>query len=183
MRCATLILSIFSLAFAPEIANAAVYNINLNDGGGVPGINYPVHGPCYCSGPSFVSNVYAVNAGDMVNFGIVVISTELVEPTPDYPPSYGLIEYVQGLVGVSFDPAVEPWPNFWGPLANSGSLEFSLSYLIPSGANSIQVDWYGDYVYTPPTVTSDVPEPSTWTMLLIGFAGIGFAAHRRRWAF
>ncbi len=28
-----------------------------------------------------------------------------------------------------------------------------------------------------------IPEPSTWTMLLIGFAGIGFAAHRRRWAF
>jgi hypothetical protein len=30
-----------------------------------------------------------------------------------------------------------------------------------------------------PTVTSSVPEPSTWAMLLIGFAGIGFAAYRR----
>jgi PEP-CTERM motif len=29
------------------------------------------------------------------------------------------------------------------------------------------------------TVTA-VPEPSTWAMLLIGFAGIGFAARRRR---
>jgi PEP-CTERM motif len=27
---------------------------------------------------------------------------------------------------------------------------------------------------------SAVPEPSTWAMLLIGFAGIGFAAYRRR---
>jgi uncharacterized protein (TIGR03118 family) len=27
---------------------------------------------------------------------------------------------------------------------------------------------------------SDVPEPSTWAMLLIGFAGIGFMAYRRR---
>jgi probable HAF family extracellular repeat protein len=25
-----------------------------------------------------------------------------------------------------------------------------------------------------------VPEPSTWAMLLIGFGGLGFAAHRRR---
>jgi hypothetical protein len=25
-----------------------------------------------------------------------------------------------------------------------------------------------------------VPKPSTWAMLLIGFAGIGFAAYRRR---
>lgn len=28
--------------------------------------------------------------------------------------------------------------------------------------------------------TYAVPEPSTWAMLLIGFAGVGFAAHRRR---
>jgi hypothetical protein len=27
---------------------------------------------------------------------------------------------------------------------------------------------------------SSVPEPSTWAMLLIGFAGIGFVAYRRR---
>jgi PEP-CTERM motif-containing protein len=25
-----------------------------------------------------------------------------------------------------------------------------------------------------------IPEPATWAMLLIGFAGIGFAAYRRR---
>jgi probable HAF family extracellular repeat protein len=28
--------------------------------------------------------------------------------------------------------------------------------------------------------TPNVPEPSTWAMLLIGFAGIGFAAYRRK---
>jgi hypothetical protein len=28
--------------------------------------------------------------------------------------------------------------------------------------------------------TSAVPEPSTWAMMLIGFAGLGFLAHRRR---
>jgi hypothetical protein len=30
------------------------------------------------------------------------------------------------------------------------------------------------------TVASAVPEPSTWAMLLIGFAGIGFAAYQRQ---
>jgi hypothetical protein len=30
------------------------------------------------------------------------------------------------------------------------------------------------------TVAPAVPEPSTWAMLLIGFAGIGFATYRRR---
>jgi hypothetical protein len=32
----------------------------------------------------------------------------------------------------------------------------------------------------PPIVASAVPEPSTWAMLLIGFAGVGYTAHRRR---
>lgn len=30
------------------------------------------------------------------------------------------------------------------------------------------------------TVASGVPEPSTWAMMLLGFAGIGFVAYRRR---
>jgi PEP-CTERM motif len=30
------------------------------------------------------------------------------------------------------------------------------------------------------TFTPAVPEPSTWAMLLLGFAGIGFMAYRRR---
>ena len=29
-------------------------------------------------------------------------------------------------------------------------------------------------------IASAVPEPSTWTMLLVGFAGLGFMTHRRR---
>jgi hypothetical protein len=29
-------------------------------------------------------------------------------------------------------------------------------------------------------VTSAVPEPSTWAMLLLGFAGLGFMAYRRK---
>jgi hypothetical protein len=40
--------------------------------------------------------------------------------------------------------------------------------------------WF-DGSYTPPAaVASDVPEPSTWAMLLIGFVGLAFVSHRRR---
>jgi hypothetical protein len=31
-----------------------------------------------------------------------------------------------------------------------------------------------------PTQTAAVPEPSTWAMLLLGFAGVGFMAYRRK---
>jgi hypothetical protein len=29
------------------------------------------------------------------------------------------------------------------------------------------------------TVTASVPEPSTWAMMVLGFAGLGFAGYRR----
>lgn len=30
-------------------------------------------------------------------------------------------------------------------------------------------------------VVAVVPEPSTWAMMILGFAGIGFMAYRRKW--
>jgi hypothetical protein len=35
-------------------------------------------------------------------------------------------------------------------------------------------------VQTPNRVVSAVPEPSTWAMMILGFAGVGFLAYRRR---
>jgi PEP-CTERM motif-containing protein len=37
----------------------------------------------------------------------------------------------------------------------------------------------GSFTGTMTPLTASVPEPSTWTMMLIGFAGVGFAAYRR----
>jgi hypothetical protein len=50
-----------------------------------------------------------------------------------------------------------------------------LVFTLPANADSVQFGWFGDYNYFPPAV----PEPSTWAMLLIGFAAIGFARYRR----
>jgi PEP-CTERM motif len=36
------------------------------------------------------------------------------------------------------------------------------------------------YAFATTGAVGGVPEPSTWAMVLIGFAGIGFAAYRRR---
>ena len=35
------------------------------------------------------------------------------------------------------------------------------------------------YSLATPGVMAAVPEPSTWAMMLIGFAGLGFMAYRR----
>jgi hypothetical protein len=40
------------------------------------------------------------------------------------------------------------------------------------------VEGFTDANFTNPV--SAVPEPSTWAMMILGFAGIGFIAYRRR---
>ena len=35
-----------------------------------------------------------------------------------------------------------------------------------------------DFIYGEPTAA--VPEPSTWTLMILGFAGVGFMAYRQR---
>ncbi len=41
-----------------------------------------------------------------------------------------------------------------------------------TGAFTVTIDGF--------EVTAGVPEPSTWAMLLLGFAGVGFAGYRRK---
>jgi hypothetical protein len=53
-----------------------------------------------------------------------------------------------------------------GPYAFYGPVELRLTF--------------PDYMTVIDPRISAVPEPSTWAMLLIGFAGIGFAAYRRK---
>jgi PEP-CTERM motif len=37
----------------------------------------------------------------------------------------------------------------------------------------------GDPITVPVALTVGTPEPSTWAMMLVGFAGLGFAGYRR----
>lgn len=43
-------------------------------------------------------------------------------------------------------------------------------------------DFGGQFIFSPGVFapTSAVPEPSTWAMMILGFAGVGFMAYRRR---
>jgi hypothetical protein len=46
----------------------------------------------------------------------------------------------------------------------------------------LYVNWQGDSFKTGDTVTVafGAPEPSTWAMMLLGFAGLGYAGYRGR---
>ena len=152
-----------------------IYNIDIL----THGTTMPGAGPCYCVAPYFTSAIYLVNPGDTVNFGSVTIYSFAGDPTPDeylYYEMYGFTPYyVQFTAGVSYDPSTLPYSVFSVPETEPSSISVDLAYVIPVGDYSIQVGWLGDFDYVAP-----VPEPSTWAMLLIGFAAIGFAGYRKR---
>jgi len=58
----------------------------------------------------------------------------------------------------------------------NGTLQFLGTFTSISWTNPVYEDWYGFTV----GVQSAVPEPSTWAMMVLGFAGIGFMAYRRK---
>jgi hypothetical protein len=65
-----------------------------------------------------------------------------------------------------------------GTTAPAPIFELSATYYLIGGSSmgSLTVDRFSLTVQ----VATTAPEPATWTMLLIGFAGVGFAAYRRR---
>jgi hypothetical protein len=56
---------------------------------------------------------------------------------------------------------------------NDGSLPFNGPGRQPTNGNFVVTELTADAV-------AAVPEPSTWAMLILGFAGVGFMAYRRR---
>jgi hypothetical protein len=59
--------------------------------------------------------------------------------------------------------------NFTGGLANGATTYFSLEYPLSAA----------DFTGGGGGITPGVPEASTWAMMLIGFASLGFASYRR----
>lgn len=101
--------------------------------------------------------------------------------------------------------SVEAWNDFYNniqagayaydlstfPLSLSSSYDFAVGGTGPVFAyanfhlyDPDPVDTHGSLVITHISsvadVTAAVPEPSTWAMMILGFAGIGFMAYRRR---
>jgi len=59
-----------------------------------------------------------------------------------------------------------------------GNVDFS-SYVYDHTLGQYIQDTYVNATVTSLTVTSGVPEPSTWAIMILGFGGVGFMACRR----
>ncbi|MHA6723182.1 PEPxxWA-CTERM sorting domain-containing protein [Sphingomonas sp. RS2018] len=62
--------------------------------------------------------------------------------------------------------------------ANNGNA--SQLYNYNTGRYALSLDGFAGLTFTPvAAVTTAVPEPATWAMMMLGFGGIGFAMRRR----
>ena len=86
---------------------------------------------------------------------------------------------------VSLTPGTEYWFGVTGT-TGAGLFGVEQSSNSPSGSQLYTLGIYSPTVWHLEVETaafqstSSVPEPSTWAMLLVGFAGLGFAAYRKR---
>jgi hypothetical protein len=81
-------------------------------------------------------------------------------------------EYWFSVFAVQFDEHIE-WR--WSNAATLGDGSWQIRSLAESGLPSA-----GDRAFTLEGSTGAVPEPSTWAMMILGFAGVGFMRYRRR---
>jgi hypothetical protein len=163
-----------------------------------------------CAGGWNTAYSFYAQPGDTINFGSLVLnsfifgdgrqlqSTQYIDQNGQLQWTYGTPTAVYaGSLAVSeiYKPFLQLNYN-WITFCNSGvpsclpslysrltSYTVDLEFTLTTGF--IELGWTSPATYIPPTsigpvFAEAVPEPSTWAMLLIGFAGIGFAAYRKR---
>ena len=82
----------------------------------------------------------------------------------------GLVTLLAGVVHIDFDPQTITFGS------NSYTLAINDVWLGTLGPFGKDVDPLTGTI----TMSAAVPEPSTWAMMILGFAGLGFMAYRRR---
>ena len=129
-------------------------------------------GELYVTDPSFLVTLAAANLGDAIISAVPgksspVILLEVLSPANAVDGYLNISGMTTSPVSVTTAPSCLPNTLSGDPCSFLSSFTF---------------DWTATYQATPyvPTSGSAVPEPSTWTMMILGFTGLGFAG-RRAW--
>jgi PEP-CTERM motif len=122
------------------------------------------------SGPGSVSYSNTAQSGGAIVGGVLELDACLTNCTGTVSTPTGT--FVNSAPLINLGPTVQV-AGFGPDLLNAGSYFLQLSGAVPAGQPAI--------AYTGTiTVAAAVPEPGTWAMMLIGFAGLAFASSRRR---
>jgi hypothetical protein len=188
MRKSLLILiATLSLLFnSAASSNAATQLVDISD---LAGFQQNGVGGTAGNGIVFLSPKYTFGFGDTLDFG-----TALVSPDPPddrgggcgviFPACFGNAGFsffylTNGSGGLDDAPFDIGGSDFVDCTGGCGFAQYRLLFNLPTTSNGIQFVFQGSEVSIVPPTIAAVPEPSTWAMLLIGFAGLAFAGSRR----
>jgi len=148
---------------------------------------------------TFGDSIWIVNQFEPLKFEIVTTFQPVATGIIGIPPATGIIGIfgdppLPGAPAYSFQPGSPPFietTDVSNQLTNNGENFFFSGHFTAAGfakIDSTVIDNAGNDAtlgsFANPgdiiDVLPNVPEPSTWVMLLIGFAGIGLIARRRR---
>ena len=122
----------------------------------------------YTGTPSEDDASYVATFGDSA----FTDTTTLVFPEP--PSLDTLLEDVYGDLK-------EQLPTAMQPRLTLDLLSDTIAFTFPAGSDQFVQNFTSDGEVTAnQSIQGIVPEPSTWAMLLIGFAGLAFVGHRAR---
>jgi hypothetical protein len=180
-------------------ASAAVINIGFEQGlnGWTPGGTVAVDSTGPYSGtfsalvtaetdwknspPSSLSQVFNLNSGETITFYAQFTSvrqnangTDTANVSIDVAGQYANV-LASWVVPAGNGTAVGPWQTIVFTAPAAGSYEFRAqvdNVGNSSGLSTLRIDSVAP-------IASAVPEPSTWAMMILGFAALGFVAYRR----
>jgi hypothetical protein len=131
-----------------------------------------------------INNYLAVSSGNSETisfganqryFGMLWGSVDLTNTATFYENGIALASYTgQQLEGNSAALGAYPAVGSYVDFASNSSASYFNQIILSESATFFETDNYAAIA------VSGVPEPSTWAMMILGFAGIGFMAYRRK---
>jgi hypothetical protein len=174
------VVALFAAASQP--ASATVVNWTFN------GTNTGSGQITYDQNTGVISALTGSYAGNTLTF--IPLDSPLVQQND---PAPGLSTYVHVPNwgpgdNYTFDDLYPQTVSTYGIMASTGTGANEIVYVIGEDSNGelffhVQASPYSyvtDYGTFSTTAVAAVPEPSTWAMMILGFAGVGFMAYRRR---
>jgi hypothetical protein len=157
--------------------NSANYHTNVSDNGGV-----------FSGGLNFAGTSFSGAAGPTLNLGSMALQSLLSDNPASNNFSLNVTFTDPGAGGTSFNATLNGLIFlFLGNVQIDFGAAQTISYnggsfkLLVDDINLNLFNQSGQITgHISDSVVTAVPEPSTWAMMILGFAGVGFMAYRRR---
>jgi hypothetical protein len=173
--CAALLAGVMGVMATTDAGFAAPPSITLaSSGGGAydydlfagSGVTFSPDQTITLSGLSGVTDASVISGSDLYNDGFTLSSFTSTEVVFEAPPTMFTIHGSTTSGTLEVDSSV----------LTTGTVDYSIDTTV-FGTGGTSTFTFSGTVDGP--VGAAVPEPATWAMALLGFAGLGFAAHRR----